>query len=163
MGSMSSIEPSARSVQPAQSTKSLQKFIALFQKDGKGRLRPKRSRTSLPESRVPLPESTLPLNQVLRQGWLKHQEVNLGKKGSRSQWSSRWAVLSDATLYLCMQPSTSTAEVSFFLFLVLATASGTAAGCTCLPSRRGLLRRRYFLRLAVPGPPCPPTRLPESK
>ena len=159
MGSLSSIEVarSARSVQPAQSTKSLQKFISLFQvdlfqyqssnefqKDGMGRLLPKRSRSSLPESRVPLSETTLKSSQILRQGWLKHQEVILGKKGSRSQWNSRWAILSDSTMFLCMQPSTSTAAEVIFASVFLVTApicSDTAAGCTCLSTRRRLLRR----------------------
>ncbi|KAK6024389.1 hypothetical protein OSTOST_09799 [Ostertagia ostertagi] len=117
LGSLSSIDRSSRSAQShnqPQGHHRIQKFIALFShQNSPVKLRTKRSRTSLPLSRNPLPETVLRASKLVRQGWLRHQELALGKTGKRRFWEECWAVLIDQSLYLCPQePRTSIAEKS---------------------------------------------------
>ncbi|XGW13797.1 hypothetical protein V3C99_000247 [Haemonchus contortus] len=112
LGSLSSIDRSSRSAQShnqPQGHHRIQKFIALFShQNSPVKLRTKRSRTSLPLSRNPLPETTLRASKIVRQGWLRHQELELGKIGKRRLWEECWAVLIDQSLYLCPQEPRST-------------------------------------------------------
>ncbi|KJH49826.1 PH domain protein [Dictyocaulus viviparus] len=107
LGSLSSIDRTPRSnhlshCQP--SAHRIQKFLAFFShQNSPVKLRSKRSRTSLPTSRNPFPTTVLRANKLIRQGWLRHQELELGKCGKRRLWEECWAVLSDQSLYLCPQ------------------------------------------------------------
>ncbi|CAI5444586.1 unnamed protein product [Caenorhabditis angaria] len=99
-------------------THRLQRFIALFNsnksQDGNEtnnkKSRMKRSRTSLPSSRCSLPGTILPRELVDRQTWIKHQEIALGKSGKRHHWEDRWAIMSQNTLYLCIEAPSFTSE-----------------------------------------------------
>ncbi|PAV59048.1 hypothetical protein WR25_10758 [Diploscapter pachys] len=87
----------------------LQKFINLFnhaKSDRTSKFRPKRSRTSLPANRNPLPDTLLKASKIIRQGWLRHQELALGKPGKRRQWEPCYAVLYDQSLFLSPQEPT---------------------------------------------------------
>ncbi|CAI4231196.1 unnamed protein product [Auanema sp. JU1783] len=106
MGSISSIENSARSAQAPHppATHRIQKFISLFSQKAEGRgLRLKRSRTSLPEGRNPLPDIQLYALNISKQGPIRHQQLALGKNGRRNQWTDYWGILHDHFLYLCPQ------------------------------------------------------------
>ncbi|RCN35656.1 hypothetical protein ANCCAN_18480 [Ancylostoma caninum] len=75
------------------------------------KMRAKRSRTSLPQSRNPLPDTVLRASKLVRQGWLRHQELALGKTGKRRLWEECYAVLFDQSLYLCPnEPKSTIAE-----------------------------------------------------
>lgn len=87
----------------------LHRFIALFnysKQDGCREAKPKmkRSRTSGPVGRSPCMTTSLRREQIIRQTWLKHQEIGLGKSGKRRQWDDRWGILSERSLHLCVQP-----------------------------------------------------------
>lgn len=112
LGSMSSIDRSSRTVPPhhvQHHGHRIQKFIALFSHQGSPvKMRAKRSRTSLPINRNPLPETVLRASKLVRQGWVRHQELALGKTGKRRMWEECWAVLFDQSLYLCSEEPRST-------------------------------------------------------
>ncbi|EYC28323.1 hypothetical protein Y032_0008g91 [Ancylostoma ceylanicum] len=115
LGSLSSIDRTSRNAhaqhQHAHGHR-MQKFIALFShQNSPVKMRAKRSRTSLPQSRNPLPDTVLRASKLVRQGWLRHQELALGKTGKRRLWEECYAVLFDQSLYLCPnEPKSTIAE-----------------------------------------------------
>ncbi|KAK6745704.1 hypothetical protein RB195_012054 [Necator americanus] len=115
LGSLSSIDRTSRTNNQAQHNTHghrMQKFISLFShQNSPVKLRAKRSRTSLPTSRTPLPDTVLRASKLVRQGWVRHQELALGKTGKRRHWEECYAVLFDQSLYLCPnEPRSTTAE-----------------------------------------------------
>ncbi|VDM82056.1 unnamed protein product [Strongylus vulgaris] len=115
LGSLSSIDRSSRGAHAQHAHAHghrMQKFISLFShQHSPVKMRAKRSRTSLPMSRTPLPDTILRANKLTRQGWLRHQELALGKTGKRRHWEECYAVLFDRSLYLCPnEPRTTVTE-----------------------------------------------------
>ncbi|CAJ0598026.1 unnamed protein product [Cylicocyclus nassatus] len=117
LGSLSSIDRTPRGAYAQHAHAHghrMQKFISLFShQNSPVKMRAKRSRTSLPISRTPLPDTILRCSKLVRQGWLRHQELALGKTGKRRHWEECYAVLFDRSLYLCPnEPRMTVAENS---------------------------------------------------
>ncbi|KAJ1345784.1 hypothetical protein KIN20_038373 [Parelaphostrongylus tenuis] len=105
LGSLSSIGHTSRSAQKSHNqshSHRIQKFIAFFtHQNSPAKPRAKRSLTSLPLCRDPLPSTVLRASKLVRQGWLRHQELALGKSGKQRLWQECWAMLYEQSLYLC--------------------------------------------------------------
>lgn len=108
LGSLSSIDRTPRSdhhEHHQSHAHRIQKFLAFFtHQNSPVKQRAKRSLTSLPLSRDPLhPTTVLRASKLVRQGWLRHQELALGKAGKQRSWEECWAILYEQNLYLCPQ------------------------------------------------------------